>query len=112
KNALGMMDLANGTVAKIDRVKNFQVPEDGSGFIAYLMEAKPEQKRADEKKPDASAPGSRPTANEGPKTEPPAVAGSPAPGNSPTTRETATAGKPAPSPEGTAAREGANAGRT
>ena len=41
KNALGIMDLSNGQVAKVDRVKNFQVPEDGSGFIAYLMEAKP-----------------------------------------------------------------------
>jgi len=41
KNALGMMDLSNGQVAKVERVKNFQVPEDGNGFIAYLMEAKP-----------------------------------------------------------------------
>src|ERR1043165_7309971 len=41
KNALGMMELSNGQVVKVDRVKNFQVPEDGSGFIAYLMEAKP-----------------------------------------------------------------------
>jgi len=46
KNALGIMDLSNGTVTKIERVKNFQVPEDGSGFIAYLMEAKPEEKPA------------------------------------------------------------------
>ncbi len=41
KNALGIMDLSNGQIAKIDRVKNFQVPEDSGGFIAYLMEAKP-----------------------------------------------------------------------
>src|SRR5262245_61045802 len=41
KNSLGIMDLATGQVAKIDRAKNFQVPEDGSGFIAYLMESKP-----------------------------------------------------------------------
>src|SRR5436190_12049883 len=41
KNALGIMDLSNGQVAKIERVKNFQVPEDGAGFIAYLLEAKP-----------------------------------------------------------------------
>ncbi len=38
KTALGLMDLSSGQVAKIDRVKNFQVPEDGSGFIAYLSE--------------------------------------------------------------------------
>jgi dipeptidyl aminopeptidase/acylaminoacyl peptidase len=41
KNALGIMDLSSGQVARIERVKNFQVPEDGPGFIAYLLEAKP-----------------------------------------------------------------------
>jgi len=41
RNALGIMDLSSGQAARIERVKNFQVPEDGSGFIAYLMEAKP-----------------------------------------------------------------------
>src|SRR5437868_1940981 len=41
KNALGIMDLSSGQVARIDRVKNFQLPEDAGGFIAYLMEAKP-----------------------------------------------------------------------
>src|SRR5689334_15008615 len=41
KNGVGIMDLSNGQVAKVDRVKNFQVPEDGSGFVGYLMEAKP-----------------------------------------------------------------------
>jgi hypothetical protein len=32
KNGL-IMDLSNGNVVKIERVKSFQVPEDGSGFI-------------------------------------------------------------------------------
>src|SRR2546423_1022582 len=41
KNALGIMDLSSGQVARVERVKNFQVPEDASGFIAYSMEAKP-----------------------------------------------------------------------
>ncbi|HYR76111.1 MAG TPA: prolyl oligopeptidase family serine peptidase [Pyrinomonadaceae bacterium] len=41
KNALGIMDVGTGQVARIERVKNFQVPEDGSGFIAYLLEPKP-----------------------------------------------------------------------
>jgi len=41
KNALGIMDVSNGQVAKIDRIKSFQAPEEGGGFIAYLMEAKP-----------------------------------------------------------------------
>src|SRR5437588_206858 len=39
KNALGIMDVSNGQVARIDRVKNFQVPEDGAGFVASLREA-------------------------------------------------------------------------
>src|SRR5436190_7382994 len=41
KNALGVMDLSSGQVARVERVKSFQVPEEGGGFIAYLMEAKP-----------------------------------------------------------------------
>src|SRR5678816_70139 len=49
KNAMGIMDVANGQVTKIDRVKNFQVPEDGAGFIAYQLEAKPDDKKADVK---------------------------------------------------------------
>jgi len=44
KNGLSIMDLSNGTVTRIERVKTFRVPEDGSGFVAYLMEAKPEEK--------------------------------------------------------------------
>lgn len=49
KNALGIMDLSNGQVSKVDRVKNFQVPEDGSGYIAYLLEAKPGEGKPEEK---------------------------------------------------------------
>ncbi len=51
KNALGIMDLANGQVTRIEKVKSFQVPEDGISWIAYQLEAKPE-----EKKPEAEAP--------------------------------------------------------
>src|SRR5437764_1667594 len=51
KNGLGIMDLSSGQVAKIDRVKNFQLPEDGGGFIAYLMEAKPATPPARENAP-------------------------------------------------------------
>lgn len=58
KNAMGIMDLSTGEVVRIDRVKNFKVPEDGAGFVAYLLEpkkesVKPEDKK-DEKKPDAA----------------------------------------------------------
>ncbi|MFN2405734.1 MAG: prolyl oligopeptidase family serine peptidase [Pyrinomonadaceae bacterium] len=44
KNGLSIMDLSNGTVTKIEKVKTFRVPEDGSGFIAYLFEPQPEEK--------------------------------------------------------------------
>ena len=70
KNGLGIMDLANGTVTRAERVKNFRVPEDGPGFFAYLLEPKPEEKP---KPADPSAPTA---------TEPSAVA----PGQSPESR--------------------------
>lgn len=55
KNALGIMDLATGQVTRIERVKGFQVPEDGTGYIAYQLEAKVE-----EKKPEANAEAPKP----------------------------------------------------
>jgi dipeptidyl aminopeptidase/acylaminoacyl peptidase len=54
KNGLGIMDLSNGTVTRVERVKNFRVPEDGTGYFAYLMEAKPEEKPAAASKPEPS----------------------------------------------------------
>ena len=36
---MGVMDLSNGNVVKVERVKSFQVPEDAAGFVAYLLEA-------------------------------------------------------------------------
>ncbi|MFN0112605.1 MAG: alpha/beta hydrolase family protein [Blastocatellia bacterium] len=55
KNALGIMDLSSGQVTRIERVKNFQAPEDGSGWLAYALEAKPE-----ERKPEAAADAPKP----------------------------------------------------
>ncbi|MBI1762866.1 MAG: S9 family peptidase [Acidobacteria bacterium] len=55
KNTLGIMDLATGQVTRIERVKGFQVPEDGAGYIAYQLEAKVE-----EKKPEANADAPKP----------------------------------------------------
>jgi dipeptidyl aminopeptidase/acylaminoacyl peptidase len=69
KNGLSIMDLSNGTVTRIERVKTFRVPEDGSGFIAYQLEATPPAR------PDPAA-----------RTEPSAVApGNAEPGASPAT---------------------------
>lgn len=54
RNAMGIMDLSSGGVTRIDRVKSFQVPEVGAGFIAYLLEAKVAEKKPEDKKPDAA----------------------------------------------------------
>src|SRR5215204_773774 len=77
KNGLGIMDLANGTVTKIERVKTFRVPEDGSGFFAYLFEPKQEEK--------PSAPGPQPS---------PATESSPAAESTPTPSPTPAAPRP------------------
>ncbi|MFZ0750272.1 MAG: prolyl oligopeptidase family serine peptidase, partial [Pyrinomonadaceae bacterium] len=103
KTALGLMDLSSGQVAKTDRVKNFQVPEDGAGFIAYLMEAKPSARES----ADASK-----TAAPGPKVDPSPVAAGPAPSGSPTARESAISGKPAVPAESPKSEPPAAAGAT
>lgn len=55
KNGLSIMDLSNGTVTRVEKVKTFRVPEDGSGFIGYLMEPAAEAKPA-EPNPSPSTP--------------------------------------------------------
>ena len=42
QNAMGIMDLTTGKVERVERVRRFMVPEDGSNCIAYLLEPKPE----------------------------------------------------------------------
>jgi hypothetical protein len=53
KNAMGIMDLSTGEVTRVDRVKSFQVPEEGAGFIAYSLEAKVEERKPEDRRPDA-----------------------------------------------------------
>src|SRR5258706_8924917 len=70
KNALGIMDTSSGQIARIERVKSFQVPEDAGGFIAYLLEPKPEPARGNTANDSSrgSSPtqgGSSPTVREG-----------------------------------------------
>jgi dipeptidyl aminopeptidase/acylaminoacyl peptidase len=65
KNGMGIMDLSNGTVTRIEKVKNFQVPEDGSGFIAYLLEPKPEEKPAGNRETSSTNSTSQSTAGPG-----------------------------------------------
>ena len=61
KNGLGIIDLSNGAVTRVERVKTFRVPEDGSGFFAYLLEAKPEEKPKPAE-PSTGGTGTEPTA--------------------------------------------------
>ena len=77
KNGLGIIDLSNGAVTQIERVKSFQVPEDAAGFIAYLIEAPLPEKPAPAKEgappateiptPVQQSTPQRPTAGRAPK---------------------------------------------
>ncbi|HEY4422966.1 MAG TPA: prolyl oligopeptidase family serine peptidase [Pyrinomonadaceae bacterium] len=75
KNGLSIMDLSNGTVTRIERVKTFRVPEDGGGFIAYLLEptapSRPESSPSPAMSPEpgAPAPSSSPEPSPAPSTE-------------------------------------------
>lgn len=72
KNSMGIMDLSTGNVTRIEKVKNFQLPEDAGGFVAYLLEPKPEEKpsgapgSAAQSSPAAASPTASPS--ESPKT--------------------------------------------
>jgi len=61
KDSLGILDLTSGLVTRIERAKSFQLPEDGAGWLAYLVEptrAAPDSSVA----PDTTAAGRRPGA--------------------------------------------------
>ncbi|HEX6939869.1 MAG TPA: prolyl oligopeptidase family serine peptidase, partial [Longimicrobiales bacterium] len=53
KDSLGILDLASGGVFKVERVKSFALPEEGAGWVAYLLEK--DTARAAEPKPDSAA---------------------------------------------------------
>ena len=59
KNGLGIMALAGGKVTVVENVRRFQVPEDSGRFIAYLLEPKPEERKADERRGDGGAGGTQ-----------------------------------------------------
>jgi len=67
KNGLAIMDLANGSVTRIERVKSFQVPEEGAGFIAYLRES-PLPDKSTESAKDTAAPATPETTSAPPST--------------------------------------------
>jgi len=76
RNGLSIMDLSNGTVTRIEKVKTFRVPEDGSGFIAYQLEGakpealKPEPAKPEEKPSVSPEPQASPTAEPSPSAAP------------------------------------------
>ncbi len=41
KNGIVIMDIASGTPVRIDRVRNFQIPEKDGGVVAYLRDPEP-----------------------------------------------------------------------
>ncbi len=88
KNGLSIMDLSNGTVTRIERVKTFRVPEDGSGFIAYTLEStKPEEKTtAPSPTPSPTEPTAAPTASPEPGVSPSPEPSPVAPGPRPSGR--------------------------
>lgn len=69
KNALGIMDLATGKITRIEDAKSFQVPDDGSGFVAVLKE--PTKEKPD---PAASPNVNANTASSAPTSSPGAIA--------------------------------------
>src|SRR5215213_10271845 len=89
KNGLSIMDLSSGTVTRVERVKTFRVPEDGSGFIAYLLEPKAPAAPA-RTEPSPAAPGGSP--------EPAAPTPASSPEPSPATATPGTSPEPSPVP--------------
>lgn len=55
KGGIGIMNLADGSVATAERVKSFKVPEEGGSFVAYLLE--PPQKKAEAKSAEGKTEG-------------------------------------------------------
>src|SRR5688572_1122114 len=79
KNGLSIMNLADGTVTRVEKVKSFRVPEDTGGFIAYLMEAKAEEKPKPEDKPTGPATPSTQATESGTRTALPTTSPEPTP---------------------------------
>jgi dipeptidyl aminopeptidase/acylaminoacyl peptidase len=46
KDSLGILDLASGEVTRVEKVKSFALPEDGTVSVAYLLEKIPERPEA------------------------------------------------------------------
>jgi dipeptidyl aminopeptidase/acylaminoacyl peptidase len=51
KGGLVIVALATGDVTRVSDVKSFQIPSKGGAWVAYLKEAKPEEKKAEDASP-------------------------------------------------------------
>lgn len=60
KNALGIMNLETGQVARVEKVKRYQLPEEAAGFVAYSLEAKVEPRAAGAAPPERRPEGAPP----------------------------------------------------
>jgi len=60
KNGLGVMTLASGEVATVDRVKSFKVPEESSRAVAYLKEAEKPAAKGEKTEEEKTAPAEKP----------------------------------------------------
>ena len=50
KKKLGIMDLSNGSVTVLERVKSFKQPKEAGEWVTYLKEAPPKPEKKDEDK--------------------------------------------------------------
>jgi len=66
KDSLGILNLRTGEITRVERVKSFELPEDGNGWVAYLLEA---EKAQHEEKPDTAEVEEPPTPPSEPQTE-------------------------------------------
>ncbi len=57
KDSLGLLNLSTGDVTKVARVKSFAVPDLGSGFVAYLLEAERAPAQEDDAKEEETPAG-------------------------------------------------------
>lgn len=98
KSGLGILDLSDGSVQKVENVRSFEVPEEGGDACAYLLEPKPKMVET-----KSAAPGS----GTNPALSAPATATPPATTTIPTSAPPAKVEKPATNPATTGKSEAA-----
>jgi dipeptidyl aminopeptidase/acylaminoacyl peptidase len=59
KDTLGILDLQSGAITKVARVRSFRLPDEASGWVAYVLEDEPEGDAESEE--ESEEPGAEPT---------------------------------------------------